>query len=170
MSLPPLGPHGFLVPTIPHTGTHFIRDHLLAKQEHYVQHLWPKSRSILGQMAAVHQTIVPLRHPILVARSWKSRQKNIHELPDYWYALIQYIDPHRPSYLPLDSPHRDTWLKRLNNDLGTQLATDWPSMVDADSDKIARLPLTDAETDDVVEMMVAMADFFNRWYENWPFE
>jgi len=160
----------FVVPTIPHTGTHFIRDHLLAGQEHYVQHLWPKSRVQLSQMATTYRTIVPLRHPILVARSWKSRDKDIRELPDYWYALIQYIDPHEPQYLPLDSPNRDGELACLNLRFGTSFKTDWPVMADDDSAKLARVPLTDSETEDVVEMMVAMADFFNRWYKDWPFE
>lgn len=163
-------PACIVVPTIPHTGTHFIRDHLLSAHEHHVEHLWPLSRVTLAELAANHRTIVPLRHPMLVARTWKSQNKDIKELPDWWYALIQYIDPHEPAYLPLDSPQRDGFLQDLNRQLDTMLSTDWPVLPRYEGGLRPRVPLTDAETEDVVEMMVGMAPFFNRWYEDWPFE
>ena len=168
MKLAKLSPEGFFVTSIPHTGTFFVRDSLLAGEESTAAHFWNQHLAECLDMMVTHRTIVPLRHPILVARSWKSRHRDLSALPALWAQMLLQIAPLEPAFLPLDSPSRDEWLGALNVRFGTAFETDWAIFRSAD--KVARVPLTDTETDHVVEMMVGMASFFNRWYESWPVE
>lgn len=161
-----------LVPSVPHTGTHFVRDHLLAGCPVPVkcEHIYPNSRVDLERIAgqAGVTTIVPLRHPMAVALSWKQRGKELALLPDYWRRLVTHIDRHEPCYLPVDHPCRDAFLDRLNarlrarHDFEVQ-AGDWPVLRDDTPKAVAWLDLGELST--TADLMRELDRFFMRFYD-----
>ena len=161
-----MNPYQILVPTIPHTGTHFMRDHLLKEPGlARVEHIYPNSCVDLEAIAKVSPTIIPLRHPLLVAESWKRRAKDVFELPMWWSNLVTYFDPHGPFYLCLDKPEiRDGQLADINRDLEMELETNWPVLREM---KTPRGPhkLSTEEACSVAETAHALRHFFSRWYE-----
>lgn len=70
--------------------------------------------------------IVPLRHPMEVARSWLSRKKPIEDLIRQYQMLVEVVDPHGPLYLPIDHPDRETYFWHLRLECDPTLDTDWP--------------------------------------------
>ena len=72
-----------------------------------------------------HPIIVPLRHPSLVEESWRRRGKSTTDLRENFRLLVDEIDPLNPLYLPIDVPDRQTYLDRINSELGLNLVTDW---------------------------------------------
>lgn len=88
-------------------------------------HIYPRLRDKFMPMIEDSVTIMPLRHPLLTAKSWLERSGNMDELVETWELLVNEIDPHGPIYLPIDSPRRDEYLDNLNMHLGTDIQTDW---------------------------------------------
>lgn len=166
-----------LVPTIPYTGTHFMRDHLLAGLETDVRHIWDnRMEKWAERIAAGHPIIVPLRHPINVAMSWKRREHlggsrlRVMNLPDWWRRLSGMIDPARPYYLPLDLPHRrEACLDNINKNLGLELATDWPVIREKFSGDYGSGCLDPEEIEvAVTQVYQELEPFFSRWYDPLP--
>ena len=124
--------------TIPSTGTHFVRDHLLQGQtDVYCRHIWPDNPEEWAKpiVEKSDRIIVPLRHPYEVAKSWARRPDRGLPLADlrlWWRTLVHQVDPLRPHYLPLDTRERDFYLQDINRDLGLRLKTDWPIVREAD--------------------------------------
>ena len=155
-------------PTIPHTGTHFIRDHLLAGHNTHVEHIWPESKfdwlPRLTQYASKgYPIVVPLRHPAEVALSWKRRRKDPLELPTWWRTLVDYVNPYDPFYLPLDGARRNGALELLSDALGAELVTDWEPRR-GDQWAGDPVPLNAREVDSVLEIAAELAWFFEPWY------
>ena len=124
-----------IVPTIRNTGTHFLLDLLGIKpvgmlwteQEYGIQygHIYPHLKDIYLPLIRDNLTIIPLRHPLVVARSWTARGGDILELIESWELLVNEIDPLNPIYLPIDAPGRNQHLENLNNRCYMNLKTDW---------------------------------------------
>lgn len=124
----------------------FVRIHCDLSQHNYLE--WWISRYLC---------IVPLRHPLTVARSWKARDKDLSLLPVQWQILKKEVDPHEPMYLPLDSPDRMNWLDTISRNMGQELQTGWPVVMSCNKSA----ELTDEEREGVVAVM---ADgFFDRF-------
>lgn len=162
-----------LVPTIPRTGTHFMRDHLLVGHAKHVDHIWPDNMDAwVDEISEGHPIIVPLRHPFEVAQSWKRRESGrnplkVMDLPDWWRRLSGMIDPARPYYLPLDLPaERELALAKINCNLELKLRTDWPVLREEGVNfSVASGGL---ETEEyqvaVLDIMAELKPFFSRWY------
>lgn len=155
-----------LVLSIPHTGTHFVRDHLLADYECEALHIWPDQREIwFERMLTVDKVIVPIRHPIEVAKSWKRRGKNPQELPTWWRLLTGVVDPAKPRYLALDQPGVRNWqLADINLNFDLDLKTDWPVVREVDGHHVEDVELTPKEMATCGLVMYAAKPFLDRWY------
>ena len=164
-----------LAPSVPHTGAGFVSRELLrhftkiGMAAHYEHDHGQISTHLDGyaidQVANLmvlrnYPTIVPLRHPELVAISWKRRGEEVSDAIPYWQALIEVIDPLEPCYLRLDSEYRDADLDVINGRWGLNLETDWP-IVNASTD--AAKPLDHRERDTVGSLMSEYRAFFARF-------
>lgn len=163
-----------LIASVHHTGTNFVWQHLLngmtevgMNYSHYAIppvcigfvriHCDLLQHDYLEYWLKHALCIVPLRHPLTVAVSWKARDKDLSELPGQWQILKNEVDPHDPMYLPIDSPDRMNWLDRISRNMGQELQTDWPVVMSCNKSA----ELTDTERDAVVAVM---ADgFFDRF-------
>lgn len=122
-----------VVPTVPHTGTHFMRDHLLADVECYVRHPHPLDEPKLRELLeAGNPCLVPMRDRWEVTVSWIRHDKNPGNylgwsLPEWFEQLDALIWPYSPLILHIDDlAARDHELAIINNTLGLELETDWP--------------------------------------------
>jgi hypothetical protein len=117
-----------------------MRDHLFARLEDvYVEHLWPREIDKLNKaMDTAKAIVVPMRHPIRVAESWKSRSKlespgTWENLEGFWSRLFEHVVPREGVYyLPLDLSleARHSWLQRINAGLQMSITTTWPIVSD----------------------------------------
>lgn len=131
-----------VVASCPHSGSHFVVDLLgyplrsEARGNERCQnlyHVYPgESLEIIKRHVDAGDTLVsPMRHPMAVAQSWANRGKPIAEHPvhqpmiELFRNLIDIVDKWGVTYLPLDVPDRDRWLKRLGERIGAELKTDW---------------------------------------------
>lgn len=157
--------------TIPRTGTHFLTT-LLEDYEAKVVHIWPKEVDTWSQLLhAGDPIIVPLRHPLEVAKSWKRREigpgdtLKVLDLPQWWRLLIGVVDPAHPYYLPLDVPDRDNYLARICLLADVDLETDWPVLrEDGAPPADPAVELTMEEWSSVTETIRDHLAFFQRFY------
>lgn len=130
-----------IVPTIRHTGSHFVL-HLLgvkgrvncftwrtAQQASHnsvvFDHVLPHQRHIYLDLIKRHTTIVPLRHPYLTQKSWQDRNRDLDDMIAMWEVMANDIAPLDPHFLPLDVDNRDDYLHNINRTSGLYLQTDW---------------------------------------------
>jgi len=163
------------IPTIQHTGTHLIakkfgyRYHWAAMNEDtnreaiHVGHIsngqLPFIKSRLSEIPA----IVPLRHPYLVAESWKRRDMPLDRLRHHWHLLVQEIDPFHPYYIAIDTPQRDSQLERVNKELNLSLPLNWP--VRNSKKGTHTLKPEDCTPDPLIELLTfEIRDFLSRFY------
>lgn len=69
--------------------------------------------------------IVPLRHPVEVAASWKARSKPIKQMVRQFALLQELVLPYNPYFLPVDHDMRDIYLQVIQENIDASLATDW---------------------------------------------
>lgn len=154
-----------LILGVPHTGNHFMLALIPGAAQ---EHPWPDPSPAgewVGLMDEAEAVVCPMRHPLLVAKSWKKRGKAITDLDDFWRAQVEIIDRRDPHYITLDRPAlRDDQVNAINEDLGLDLnAGDWPVLRDRVIHNATEL--TDDEYHYVVRHHYAMwASFFGRWY------
>lgn len=166
-----------LVPTIPHAGTHFMRDVLFAgmvqgtKGRVRVEHLTPSSCPTLVEMGRKAEgVVIPLRHPCEIALSWRRRGKDIlgatgsATLGQWMSNMVEYFDPLDPHYLPLDTSERELYLRRMNFDLGLELETDWQPVRGEEYQQPA--VLTQQEFGHILEAIGDHAEFWARFYSS----
>lgn len=126
----------YTIPTIQHTGTKllaklfgdvhwasFYEDIGDRESALYLGHLTINSVEAIKKLK--HRMIIPLRHPYLVAESWRRRNKPLDELADNFRLLVDEIDPYNPLYLPIDVENRQEYLDKINKELGLDLRTEW---------------------------------------------
>ena len=125
----------YTLPTIQHTGTKLLaklfKDFYWASFDEvteepnvlFLGHLTVNSINKIKKLD--HPILVPLRHPNLVAESWRRRGKPLNELIENFNLLVNEIDPLKPHYLPIDVPDRQGYLDKINQDLNLNLTTDW---------------------------------------------
>ena len=120
-----------------HTGTRFCRESLFSDfnfDPHAVSsrpeaahvHIEPVHiKPLQHWLNTAEHVVVPLRHPQLVAVSWKVRGMDLKALDEQWRTFIDVVMPHDPIYLPIDHPDRCFYLEDLNQRTGLNLKTDW---------------------------------------------
>ena len=159
-----------VVASVHHTGTNFVWQHLLkgmkqvgmgsdgAPKNSFARiHCDLSQHIFLERWLKKCPCIVPLRHPLTVAASWKARGKNLSNLAGQWQILKTEVDPYLPMYLPIDSPEREQWLEPIRGFIDPKLQTDWPVVMSCNKSA----ELTDDERASVFEVM---ADgFFDRF-------
>jgi len=183
---PEWGKPEILLLSIQHNGTQFTRYLLLSalKQLPLEQiparldpadklrydHIEERSFEYYAELARETLTVVPLRHPAEVVRSWSwrygvERRKDMFDrLPDRYDWLVNHIDKANPYYLPVDSEQRDAWLGALRVATGLDLVTDWAPLGHA-QDRPDSQPVVPGERDLLDFIKTRYADFFNRFYE-----
>ena len=128
------------VPTIRHSGSHFLVDLLGADINKTIvwaqiknanedsvifDHIAPTKAKFIIPLIKEHLTLIPLRHPYLIEKSWDDRQKDKDDLYSALETLINEIDPYRPYYLPLDAQDRESYLNAIRAVTGLTLHTKW---------------------------------------------
>lgn len=147
-----------IIASVPHSGSRFVQKLLGCKFLHVY------SGESLDEIKRHDTIVVPLRHPLAVAKSWKRRGKPITEHPKHecmvrmFRNLIDQVDPLNPKYLPVDNARRTSALIALEFHLGMVLKTDWAPVTD-DID----FPDTPLTLDDELAVHGLLADpFFER--------
>lgn len=133
-----------VVPTIPHTGTHFMRDHLLKGVESMVWHPYDEDLDkIYNLISGGAACIIPRRDLDQIVASWQRHGKNVDDFAgrslDEWLYVQNSIAVHAAAksqlyYLNIDHPGaRDRQLAAINRNLGLSLdARGWPVIRQAD--------------------------------------
>lgn len=121
-------------PTVPHTGTHFMRELLLEAEVDRVVlvHPYPDQVDELRQLFLEGAVcIIPVRDPARVFCSWIKYGKNPddyagHSLDEWMAIQADLALEARAYYLHIDKPGvRDLQLEEINRELGLDLVTDW---------------------------------------------
>ena len=69
--------------------------------------------------------IVPLRHPVEVAKSWKAREKKLSIMLRQFELLEEVVLPRGPMFLPVDHEDRDRYFTNIRLKTDLKLNTDW---------------------------------------------
>lgn len=148
-----------IVASVPHSGSRFVSELVRAP----FLHVYTTGES-LGEIRKHDVIVVPVRHPMAVAQSWKNRGKPIVSHPKHepmmamWRTLIDVIAPLKPYYVPVDSENREQYLAKLGKRIRRKLTTDWRKV----SDGYLITPLNDEDEAAVKELL---ADpFFEQFY------
>ena len=158
-----------VIPSIQHTGTKFVASMFdgycwksLNEDWHersvFVGHISPGQINNVKTKMLQHRAIVPLRHPFLVAESWKRRGKSIAELVDNFRLLVNEVDPLNPFYIAIDGEDREEHLSYINSQLDLNLKTDW-SVVNSVSGTY-NLNYKDLEADPIIVDLVDEIEVF----------
>lgn len=84
-------------------------------------HLLPGKKSVFLPIIAKSRTLIPLRHPRSVFKSWTDRQKPVDVLADMWRIMAHEVAPLDPLFIPLDSPRKGAFLARARRATGMKL-------------------------------------------------
>ena len=127
-------------------------------------HISPYHTQTFLPLIADNLTVIPLRHPILTAKSWSDRKKEIGDLVESWEILVNEIDPLEPYYLPLDIPDRQDYLDRLNAGTGRSMVTDWGAKGVVHNNQAMRY--TDIQPSaEIAALCERIKPFLDRFYE-----
>ena len=123
-----------VLPTVPGTGTHLMRDHILAGQNVYARHPYPEEvEKIIDKLSTPGSIcVVPVRRYEEVAATWSRSGRDMDgfggwTLQQWYQVLFGIIEPFDPIFISIDEPDmRDIQLERLEDQLGVSLPHDWP--------------------------------------------
>ena len=77
----------------------------------------------VDKLMSENPTVVPIRHPDLVATSWASRKMDLDVLSRQWDQMVLFTDV---IFLPVDSPkYREDQLHKIEDLAGVKLITSW---------------------------------------------
>ena len=124
--------------TIPHTGTHLVREWFrrlgyrqVALNERDERKSIRVGHISTGQMphirnnAKEYPLIVTLRHPFVTAEAWLRRDKPIGDMIQAYHYLFDEVAGLADYIIPIDAPSRDEAISRLNSGLGLEVVPDW---------------------------------------------
>jgi hypothetical protein len=168
-----------LIPTVPHTGTHLLSSffekagfesvpaHMNAKPEKSVTttHIDTQVRfnHVLGLMNEFN-TVIPIRHPYLVAESWIRREQPLNRMLAAYRRLPAMYEA-GAMFVPVDVPERDTYIKKVNKALGINLKPDWGTVVNGYHNTHTMTYKDISPPDEVKQMADEMAQFLSNFYE-----
>ena len=167
-----------VIPTVPHTGTIFVTKLFISKgyeqialketptqdKTLFVGHilncgLTHRALNLMKKYPA----IIPLRHPYLVAESWKRRGKSVTDLVTAYKKIPRLFDPLQPYYLPLDVEDREDYLVNIEKGLNLNLSHDWP--VVNSKEHTSELNWKEIEPEEsIVELVNEIRPFLDRFY------
>jgi hypothetical protein len=163
----------YTIPTIQHTGTKllanmfegFKRISFIEESEAdnvlYLGHLTVNSIDNIKKLK--NPIILPMRHPYLVAESWKRREKPLSDLVINFRLLINDIDKLDAMYLPIDVENKQDYLDEINEKLGLSLYSDW-NVVNSKK-QTYNLSYKELTPDPEMEDLVSdNKEFFERFY------
>lgn len=98
--------------------------------------------------------IVPLRHPVDVAMSWKARKKPIKQMVAQFELLQELVLPYNPYLLPIDHDMRDIYFQVIRENIDANLKTDWAIWKSKrkGSDHVAQLEVPAFDGDDICDI------------------
>lgn len=169
---------GIVIPTVPHTGTMFAVRLFTDLGYNQIGLNDPQNREKVvrsghivrdGQyQAAVRHikggdpAVVPLRHPYLVAESWKRRDKPIDDMK-IAYRRLPELQALGAYFLPMDIDGRESYLEVLKAGTGLPVTTKWPVINSYHS--TAGLRYTDVTPDaDMLAFSAEMGGFLEQFY------
>lgn len=137
-----------MIISIPRTGTHLLHHLLKMDYKH------------IGEGAIPHDDmVIPLRHPYIVAESWKRRGPyDLQDLYNRLEILITEFDSFNPQYVAIDTPQRYQQLRAIK-----KIRTDWPIINSlAGTWRLKRQKITPEPL--MKEIVEKYADFWGRFY------
>ncbi len=145
--------------SVPHTGTHFIRELLESHGIKLVAHHFWDFMNDDFYSPYTELKICPIRDPSLCYVTFVSRDKDLHNYWAAWRLFNELYEIEDNVYIvPVDTPDRDTYLQQLSLALDVNLETDWKPVareprkqVDIpDLTEIYQLPVVKKFYDDIV--------------------
>jgi hypothetical protein len=140
-----------LLPTVKHTGSHFVLNQLLkdfiridlknAKKQIceiekdgcfngvVFDHLFPHKMKLWEKLFEKHRAIIPIRNKHEVWKSWRKRSNEPdRDLFDQMWEIVENLDKYDPFYINIDNQEiRDKQLDFINKELKLKLNADgWP--------------------------------------------
>lgn len=159
MNEPPVA----LILSIMHSGTHFIKDHLLKDRPVKYHHIGEEVDDMLRKAEAEPNLLVPMRHPLATATTWKRRARPMDWMPECFELLATVVAALDVWYIPLDVSDRDSYIDAINSSLGWNMdPAGWPL--------IGHLPqhrtweLDEADRDILIPVLEKHSEFWMRWY------
>jgi len=168
-----------LIPTVPHSGTHLIHDMFAQagfesspiQNKHTgntvtTTHIDRDERlnRVLSMMNE-YQAVTPIRHPYLVEESWRRREQPLEPL----YASLRRLPALYEAgalVVPVDSPQRDKYIKRINKSLGINLKPDWKTVVNG-FHNTHNLTYKDVKPSDEIKALTRELSYFlSNFYED----
>ncbi len=158
-----MNPATILIVSVPHTGTQFTLQLLRGKRPR-TMHYWRMGANKARRLAGKYRMVIPLRHPLKVALTWKARgHHSLDMLAALWPSIIKGMDPYEPCYLPLDVPDREDYLAAMNAKFGLNVSTDWARK---GHEPHGGVELTEQEQAAVLVQMDELSGFFGRFYHD----
>jgi len=126
-----------LLPTVKHTGSHFVLKQLLPDFEQMnlkdidnldpdkniviFDHLYPSKMDLWEPLMAKYPAIIPLRNKQDIMESWERREEPIDDFFDQWQILGR-MRKYKVYFINLDAPKfRRMQLRRINQELDLNL-------------------------------------------------
>ena len=106
--------------------------------------------------------VCPLRHPYWVEETWKRHGKDIGQLVECFYTLIDRLVRYGDAHIfVIDSDDREAKIRGLSEFIGEDFETDW--QVVASKQNTHSLRLEDLSPSDEI-MRLAEDEFFQKFY------
>ena len=116
-----------VVPTVQHTGSLFVVNHLFGGRKNVVfRHFGQKAFDQIIPYIKGRNIVIPLRRLKDIAHSWSGRQSDPKHLDRDLQLMIEFSEEYNPHFLPIDHTNRQDYLENINRSLGLSLKTDWP--------------------------------------------
>lgn len=116
-----------IIPTVQHTGSLFVVDHLFGGRDKVVfRHFGQKNFKDVYNHIDGRNIIIPLRKLDKIIESWAGRQSNPYHLDRDIALLIDFAEKYNPYFLPIDHERREDFLKTISKAFKIDLQTDWP--------------------------------------------
>jgi hypothetical protein len=152
-----------LILSVEHSGTRFVKNHLLRGCLTRYHHLTPYHAAFIRQLIPRFDNLfVPMRNPFEVARSWARKGMTLPLLPgrfDFLASLTNYD----PIWIPVDAQNRVDYIAEAVRRTGLQLDPgDWPKIGQDRSNMDYQM--TDSELAIVLPTIQKHGDFFRQFY------
>ena len=152
-----------LILSVEHSGTRFVRNHLLRGHVNSYHHLVPAHRQFLeGLFSKYRNVFVPLRHPLQIAWSWARKGLALQLLPGR-FDFLASLQQRSPIWVPVDASDRMNYIHEARRRTGLELDPgDWPKVGHDRANLGYRL--TDDDLAIVRPAIERHAQFFERFY------